>query len=133
MIVTTDNSNSYYLSLRKKELLILPAKFEKVMRQFLKTGNPDFEKEDQEMIYYSEKFKMLKTAGYFDEFDIWEHRNERYSEKTLRKAIANSSHIVFETTECCNLKCKYCGYGEYYSTFGVRKKKILTFDIAKHY
>jgi hypothetical protein len=57
MIIKTNNSNCYYLSVKKKEHLILPLKFEKLMNQFLETGNANSEKEDQETIYYFEKFK----------------------------------------------------------------------------
>ena len=29
--------------------------------------------------------------------------------------LANTPQITFEVTDACNLKCTYCGYGEFYS------------------
>ena len=35
----------------------------------------------------------------------------------IRYALANLPLLTFEVTEACNLKCKYCGYGEFYNDF----------------
>jgi len=36
------------------------------------------------------------------------------TEQNIKEYFANSPQITFEVTERCNLKCKYCGYGELY-------------------
>lgn len=30
-------------------------------------------------------------------------------------ALANLPQLVFEVTDACNLRCKYCAYGEFYT------------------
>ena len=39
--------------------------------------------------------------------------------------VANTPHITFEVTDACNLKCPYCGYGEFYSDYDKREDKML--------
>lgn len=39
--------------------------------------------------------------------------------------LANLQQLVFEVTDACNLKCKYCGYGEYYNDYDKRENSNL--------
>lgn len=39
--------------------------------------------------------------------------------------LANMPQLVFEVTDACNLKCKYCAYGEFYGDFDKRENKML--------
>lgn len=39
--------------------------------------------------------------------------------------LANLNQLVFEVTDSCNLKCKYCAYGEFYEDYDQREEKIL--------
>lgn len=41
------------------------------------------------------------------------------------------SHLVFEVTDKCNLRCKYCGYAELYDGYDEREGKDLPFAKAK--
>jgi uncharacterized protein len=43
----------------------------------------------------------------------------------IKQAISNLSNLVFEVTDLCNLKCKYCGYGEFYENHDPRKKNVF--------
>lgn len=49
----------------------------------------------------------------------------------IEKQLANLDLITFEVTDACNLKCKYCGYGELYSNKDKRDNKNLSLDVAK--
>jgi uncharacterized protein len=40
-----------------------------------------------------------------------------YRSKDIINSISNTSQVVFEVTGMCNLKCKYCVYGEFYEDF----------------
>lgn len=51
------------------------------------------------------------------------------SEQTLAN-LANLPQLVFEVTDACNLKCKYCAYGEFYSDFDQRENKMLSVSQA---
>jgi len=44
--------------------------------------------------------------------------------------IVNLNQIVFEVTDACNLKCKYCGYGEFYNDYDERKNQKMDISTA---
>ena len=44
--------------------------------------------------------------------------------------LANLPQLVFEVTDACNLKCKYCAYGEFYSDFDKREDNMLSVSKA---
>ena len=37
-------------------------------------------------------------------------------ENDILHQLVNLEQLTFEVTDSCNLKCKYCGYGELYNT-----------------
>jgi len=39
------------------------------------------------------------------------------TENNVLYQLANLKQVVFEVTDACNLKCKYCGYGEFYNDY----------------
>lgn len=45
--------------------------------------------------------------------------------------MLNLSQLVFEVTDACNLKCKYCGYADFYQGYDERKGKKLPFHKAR--
>ncbi|GHV58374.1 radical SAM peptide maturase [Bacteroidia bacterium] len=45
-------------------------------------------------------------------------------------SLANLNQLVFEVTDACNLKCKYCAYGELYDDYDRREEKILSIEKA---
>ena len=34
--------------------------------------------------------------------------------------LLNLSHLIFEVTDACNLRCKYCGYADLYKGYDKR-------------
>lgn len=52
--------------------------------------------------------------------------------RDIENEILNLSQLVFEVTDGCNLKCKYCGYGEMYTGYDKRMSKKLPFVYAKN-
>ncbi|SEG23100.1 radical SAM protein [Parabacteroides chinchillae] len=61
----------------------------------------------------------MKTIGLIDE-------------KVIKNNLINLKNIVFEVTEKCNLKCKYCGLSErLYEKYDVRKHRDLPFKKAQ--
>src|SRR5690554_3191820 len=46
--------------------------------------------------------------------------------------LVNLKQLVFEVTDACNLKCKYCGYGELYEGYDPRKRQNLSLNRAKN-
>lgn len=49
----------------------------------------------------------------------------------IEDAIFNTHQIIFEVTDRCNLKCRYCGYGELYSNYDERLGEDMSFDTFK--
>ena len=45
--------------------------------------------------------------------------------------LANLSHLVFEVTDSCNLRCKYCGYADLYEGYDKRENLKFPFVRAK--
>lgn len=46
--------------------------------------------------------------------------------------LINLEQLTLEVTDACNLKCKYCGYGNLYNTHDKRENLFLNFIKVKH-
>lgn len=60
--------------------------------------------------------------------------NERFvflNAKDIESKLANLNQVTFEITDACNLKCKYCGYGDFYDDFDERKSTVMDINSAK--
>ena len=126
MIVRTKN-NDYYFSDSQKDILLLPPALSNIIEN---EGNVTLNCTESDSVdYYLGKYKLLKESGYLDSPEVDEY--EFLTKDLLEKGLANSRHIIFETTEECNLRCKYCGYSEIYNTFEERGKRKLSFSKAK--
>jgi uncharacterized protein len=49
----------------------------------------------------------------------------------IRDRVVNTTQLVFEVTDNCNLKCKYCTYGELYEDYDTRYNKKLQIEGVK--
>jgi uncharacterized protein len=52
------------------------------------------------------------------------------NEEDIKIQIANLSQITFEVTDSCNLKCVYCGYGDFYDNYDERTNTNLPVEKA---
>jgi uncharacterized protein len=52
-------------------------------------------------------------------------------ERTVRHNLINLKQIVFEVTEKCNLKCRYCGLSDLYKKYDIRQNRDMPFKKAK--
>jgi uncharacterized protein len=52
-------------------------------------------------------------------------------QKLVALQLRNLRQIVFEVTDRCNLKCKYCGYGDFYDDYDLRTQKEMPFKTAR--
>ena len=48
----------------------------------------------------------------------------------IQYQLANLRQITFEVTDACNLKCRYCGYGEFYNDYDKRENSNLPVEKA---
>lgn len=51
--------------------------------------------------------------------------NKYLKPEDIEFALANIPQLTFEVTDACNLKCTYCGYGEFYEDYDIRENKLL--------
>ena len=79
---------------------------------------------DRETLDYS-----IEKACFYREYCLAPVNNEnkfkRIEPIEIEMNIANLPQITFEVTDACNLKCKYCGYGDFYDDYDERRNKML--------
>lgn len=94
--------------------------------------HPFFEqkiKEDNDN-YYKAKYTYLKNRGFFR--TSVNKKISLLSEAIVKEGIEDTQQIVFEVTDKCNLRCKYCGFGDLYETYDARKNSNLDIDSSLH-
>lgn len=50
----------------------------------------------------------------------------------LEYCLSNLGQLVFEVTDACNLRCKYCVYADLYKGYDKRENQYLSFQKAKN-
>lgn len=55
----------------------------------------------------------------------------RITSRDVLSALVNLKQLTFEVTDACNLKCKYCGYGELYCGYDERHNSFMDFQCAQ--
>ena len=80
--------------------------------------------------YYREKYEYLRKY-ILQQGEYITPNQMRISVKTIKNKVANLSQLVFEVTDACNLKCKYCIYGDIYEEYGKRENKKLRMQQVK--
>ena len=79
--------------------------------------------------YYARKAAYLAKHGYTEGLN--HQYNGTITPAMVKDSIANLRQLVFEVTDACNLRCKYCGYGELYSDHDERHAQKMQFSTAK--
>lgn len=83
---------------------------------------------DYQIDYYLNKYKILKSRGYFQSISKPEFIS--YTHKSIKHALCNVNNIVFEITNKCNLSCSYCINGPLYNArINYRKHSLLFNDL----
>lgn len=81
---------------------------------------------------YYNYFQFLKENKYFDTRKTIPMRETyQYTSREVEFRVANTEQIVLEVTDGCNLNCRYCGYGDFYSGHDERTGKKMDFKTAK--
>lgn len=73
---------------------------------------PDLSRED--ILYYIKKYEFLKSNGFFSSLNTEKYVTGRISGDIVKQQIANVDSLLFQVTGKCNLRCKYCCYGDLY-------------------
>ncbi len=77
---------------------------------------------------YAAYYRWLEAAA---EDGVEESYEEELTPAMVENALANTRQITLEVTDACNLRCRYCGYGELYDNYDVRTGKFLSFNKVK--
>lgn len=85
----------------------------------------------EEIRYYYQKYRLLEDNGYFTQIDQQEIIGGRLTGEHIKESLANSTWVIFEVTDNCNLNCHYCGYGKFYSDHDARENVNMDFQAAK--
>ena len=85
----------------------------------------------KEINYYYNKLKFFLEFDYFSDVTPKNILNKKLEPDDIKYALANTINILFEVTNSCNLKCKYCAYGDIYQDYELRKNQELEIDIAR--
>jgi uncharacterized protein len=92
-------------------------------------GEREYNKE--EINYYYNKYIFLMNHGLIKEIKDPEQSTMSHTPNRIKWQLANLKSLVFEVTDACNLKCKYCAYGEFYVDYDERTNRQMTFETAK--
>ena len=117
LIHTTENNNSYiYDDQSRLSILIHP----EIKKAHKKTTDAD--------PYYLGKYAYLSNHNFFSKPKL---ANFGTLEESMVKATTMQvRQIVFEVTDCCNLNCSYCAFGELYEGFDARNFKNINIQYA---
>ena len=120
-LIRTKNLNNYVYSEKYKLFSYMPdAGFAALM------GNQVKEEKNN---YYIQKYNFLKEKGFFDTIPI--EFETQYDPQKIHFNISNLRQLLVEVTDCCNLQCTYCGYGEYYNNYDKRETRQQKFSTVK--
>jgi uncharacterized protein len=147
MVFKTKNGNHYlYSPTENKIVAIHPVLYEiiklknkgiDINDRFKKLNNDKIKIKDygyvslSEIEYYYQKYLLFKENNYFKKGEVDQFINGRLTPEKIKLDLHNNKNIVFEVTNACNLKCKYCAYGEYYNNYDKRDNKKLSIKKAK--
>lgn len=76
-----------------------------------------------------DKYDFFCKKKYFDNPLI--DFKTKYSPDKIKINLANLRQLLIEVTDSCNLKCRYCGYGDLYDNFDKREAKQQQFSNVK--
>mgnify|MGYP000848840763 CR=1 FL=1 len=126
----SNGGNQYFFETNKKLLHYCSDSLKEIIetngKEFIQKNFNNSQKEN----YDFELYNNMKAQGYFIQQkrvnnDVLITRNH------ILDAISNINQLTFETTEKCNLNCKYCSYGNLYNDYSKRTNKDMSFDSAK--
>lgn len=120
-IMSSRHRNNYVYSEKQHFFLFIPDKLMPYMEGIKGETTPND--------YYARKYLFLKEHHFFEQQETKFHTT--YTDEQVKKNLASLRHLLIEVTDLCNLQCKYCGYGEFYSNYDQRETGHQTFDNVK--
>lgn len=127
-------SHAYIYSFRHKEYLPVHPILKRIytlMGEGKNIGEDDELKSysKEQVSHYLQKYEFLQQAGFISEKE--ETQFGEVTENMVRREVENLQVLTFEVTERCNLRCRYCAFGDLYYGYDERKGENLDFAKAK--
>lgn len=122
LLASGKGGNVYVYSNRLQHFLYLPPDMRTII---MKEEHAETDHET----YYERKYRFLHEHHFFDKEEVTFHTE--YSEELVKQNLACLRQLLIEVTDFCNLQCKYCGYGEFYSNHDERDTHNQTFENVK--
>lgn len=116
-IIKSQNNFYYAVDEESGRILLLPPAV------LTKLNEEGVHKENE---YYKKKIDFLKKHGMFSTTPTGESLSFLTVED-IEQSVVNTPQIIFEVTDMCNLKCRYCGYGNFYDNYDPRCHKKMDF------
>lgn len=139
MYLKTKSGNNYYFNnISKSWLLIAPLLRGEIERE--NSGKSELslytkrkvQGQNLENLYYKKKYKFLRDNNFFvEKLEI--DNLDQLDGELVKQNLANTTQILFEVTENCNLSCKYCAYGEIYVRGLNRGRSIASIENASSF
>ena len=137
----TDNGNHYFFDAKQKRIFPIHPLISWFFEQEREGGRIENTVDSREPIlsiyseaeqdHYYQEFLFLKQNGYFNAKKQEALTNKPFTADMVEQELANLRQVVFEVTDACNLKCKYCGYGEFYEDYDSRHNQFMEFKTVK--
>lgn len=124
--IVTSNGNFYLIDVQNKIVQLLHPRLAEVISG--KKRNLSGKRKD----YYQKKQEYWKAHGVFQDQDT-HYSLKQIDGEFVRRNFISTPQIVFEVTDRCNLKCKYCAYGELYANYDKRNTRNADMHVAKNF
>ncbi|WP_315263390.1 radical SAM peptide maturase [Tannerella forsythia] len=140
IIFFSNSGNSYLFSYKDKEFIPLHPVLKSIilLKQQDITDNElyshiELESYPTEIIKrYIDKYNYLVDNTFLTNEDIGIKEFGKLNKHIIDRQINDLKVLTFEVTDKCNLRCRYCAYGDMYSGYDERKSKNMSFETAKH-
>lgn len=116
-LIESRKGNLYLFSYRGRSLSFVHPKMSHIIRQMFK----DEHKTGKSRKYYERKVAYLKKHGLFNN-ETFEHKIVKFDRSQVRDSLIHVGQIIFEVTNSCNLKCKYCCFNDLYEESSFNKQ-----------
>lgn len=139
ILFTSQSGITYMYSYKNKEYVIVPVVL-KIIIVLKRQGVSDQEvfsaKELNEFSRdvierYLKKYYFYINTEYLTNEDVGTKKLGKLSAQIIDHQIENLSVLTFEVTDRCNLRCRYCAYGDMYDGYDERKGSDMSFSMAK--
>jgi len=124
-IISTKKNNHYYFNNQQNNWLLISPRFLNVLTNNQKNIADIEPSIIEDSSFYQRKLKFLEEVGIINDFAKKNVLDSNTSKEEVDHNIANVRNVIFETTENCNLQCKYCAYGEFYEEENCRERKTI--------